>query len=166
MKIPKSFLIQSLKPILKEMTSSQSLDGGDLRHRAILGQIISGLVDDMIQSKVNQSQDITLIQDILVILATNYMDKVMDVLLLHYQPNLSKIHVCVLSSFDRLVEMLPMQIVAFSKTIIDISVQISKLFKQNDTELKTIFCSCRTPCTNTWTRLNNTFKINAAYNIT
>ena len=141
-KISKSFLIQSLKSILIEMTSCQSIDGGDLRHRAILGQIISGLVDEMILSKVNQTQDISLIQDILVILAANYMDKVMDVLLLHYQPNSSKIYICVLSSFDRLAEILPTQIVAFSKTIIDISVQISKLFKQNDIELKAIFCSC------------------------
>ena len=78
-------LIVGLKPIVVELITAESLNGGDVSHRAVLGQILSSLVDEMLV--VNNNKVEVVIHDILVQLAKLYMDKVMDVLLLHFQPN-------------------------------------------------------------------------------
>ena len=85
-----SYMVHCLKPIIMHMTSVQSLNGGDVSHRAVLGQILSALVDEMLTDKT-EKKDLEVIQAILVTLAKLYMDKVMDVLLLHYQPTSQQI---------------------------------------------------------------------------
>merc|ERR1719342_297751 len=118
-----SYMVHCLKPIIMHMTSVQSLNGGDVSHRAVLGQILSALVDEMLADK-SDKKDLEVIQAILVTLAKLYMDKVMDVLLLHYQPTSQKVHPCVLESFSKLAIHLPFQVAPFAKSIIDISTHL------------------------------------------
>ena len=138
-------LIAGLRPVLDQMTSADSLDGGDVRHRAVIGQIMSVLVEEMVAVKEVGDPRISMIQDLLVVMASQYMDKVMDVLLLHFQPNSSvKISETIFNSFGKLASSLPMQVVPFSKTIIDTCVLLSKQIKQSETELKMSLCDCLT----------------------
>ena len=131
---------------MEQMTSSQSLDGGDVRHRAVIGQIMAALTEEMVAVKDDR---VVLIQDLLVVMATQYMDKVMDVLLLHFQPNSSvKISETIFNTFGKLASSLPVQVVPFSKTIIDTCVLLSKQIKQSETELKMSFCDCLTKLIN------------------
>ena len=83
------------------------------------------------------SQDV--IQSLLLLLAEFYMDKVMDVLLLHFQPNSSKVPCSVLRSFSQLCSSLPALTIPFCKTLVSNSVLLMKQVKQNDTDLKTEF---------------------------
>lgn len=130
-----SYLIECLEPVIGKMVESQNLDGGDVRHRAVIGQIMSSLAEEMLTGT-----DQLKIQDILVILAKHFMDKVMDVLLLHFQPNSVKLHRSIVDTFGALSTTLPKQVVPFSKSIISTSIQLCKQLKQNDMELKGSFC--------------------------
>ena len=59
-------LIAGLRPVLDQMTSADSLDGGDVRHRAVIGQIMSVLVEEMVAVKEVGDPRISMIQDLLV----------------------------------------------------------------------------------------------------
>ena len=136
-------LIGCLRPIMEQMTGAQSLDGGDVRHRAVIGQIMAAITEEMVS--VKDDRMIMMIQDLLVVMANQYMDKVMDVLLLHFQPNSSvKISETIFNSFGKLASSLPVQVVPFSKTIIDTCVLLSKQIKPSETELKMSLCDCLT----------------------
>ena len=129
---------------MEQMTGAQSLDGGDVRHRAVIGQIMAAITEEMVSVKDDRMM-IMMIQDLLVVMATQYMDKVMDVLLLHFQPNSSvKISETIFNSFGKLASSLPVQVVPFSKTIIDTCVLLSKQIKPSETELKMSLCDCLT----------------------
>ena len=127
-------LVTSLEPVLEEITRTSSLNSGDVRHRAALGQVISALVDEMMADTSQEA-----VQTLLVLLAKFYMDKVMDVLLLHFQPNNSKVPPSVLRSFSQLCSSLPGETIPFCKTIVSTSVLLMKQVKQSDTEVKAEF---------------------------
>ena len=72
----------------------------------VSGQIMSGLVEEMLQT---QGAENKVICDILLILAGDYMDKLMDVMMVHYQPNnnLHPVIVTSLANIARLESVLP-----------------------------------------------------------
>ena len=127
-------LVLCLQPVLTEITEQGALNSGSLTHRAAIGQVISALVEEMIN---NNSQD--LVQSLLLLLAQFYMDKVMDVLLLHFQPHSSKLSSSVLACFSLLFTSQAALTIPFCKTIVSTSVALVKLVKQGEAELKAEF---------------------------
>ena len=121
--------------MIMKMVQHHSLEGGDVRHRAVIGQIMAALVEEMTMMRNNEK----MIQELLVILANHFMDKVMDVLLLHFQPTSTKINVSIIQTFASLSSQLPCHIVPFSKSIISTSLQLCKHLKQSELELKISF---------------------------
>ena len=97
-----SLLVQGLSPIMMRVTRSDNLDAGDVRHRAVLGQIMSTLVEEMLSSP--QSDKIT---DILLCLARDYMDKLMDVTLVHFQPTTSLLNTVIIDTLASLARSHP-----------------------------------------------------------
>ena len=140
---PATCLVTCLRHVVEQVTLADSLDGGDVRHRAVLGQIMAALVEEAVTTGAREAGEMeAMVQEVLVTLARQYMDKVMDVLLLHFQPNSVKINTSIFNNFGCLASHLPFQVVPFAKTILDLSVLISKQVKASDTELKTSFCGC------------------------
>ena len=140
---PATCLVTCLRHVVEQVTLADSLDGGDVRHRAVLGQIMAALVEEAVTTGAREAgEKEAMVQEVLVTLARQYMDKVMDVLLLHFQPNSVKINTSIFNNFGCLASHLPFQVVPFAKTILDLSVLISKQVKASDTELKTSFCGC------------------------
>lgn len=127
-------LVLCLQPVLTEITEQGALNSASLTHRAAIGQVISALVEEMIN---NNSQD--LVQSLLLLLAQFYMDKVMDVLLLHFQPNSTKLSSSVLACFSLLFTSQAALTIPFCKTIVTTSVSLVKLVKQSETDLKAEF---------------------------
>ena len=128
-------LVLCLAPVLTEITQHGALNSGNLTHRAAVGQVISALVEEMI----NNNREEERVQALLLLLAQFYMDKVMDVLLLHYQPNSSKLSTSVLASFSLLFTSQPALTSPFCKTIVSTSVSLLKQVKPGETELKAEF---------------------------
>ena len=128
-------LLLCLQPVLTEITKPPgALNSGNLTHRAAVGQVISALVEEMIN---NNSQE--KVQALLLLLAQFYMDKVMDVLLLHYQPTSAKLSSSVLASFSLLFTSQPALTSPFCKTIVSTSVALIRQVKPGETELKAEF---------------------------
>ena len=99
---PTVSLISCLAPVMEYLTEKRSLDAGDVRHRAVLGQIMSSLVEEMTKDH-KEIRGKSVCQEILVNLAGCYMDKVMDVLLVHFQPHSgSMIHPAVVNTLASL----------------------------------------------------------------
>ena len=106
---PLSLFICGLKPVIERVVRQNCLNSGDVRHRAVLGQIIAILVEEMIVSVEVQS----VAEDILVRLAASYMDKVMDVVLVHFQPNTVTVHPIIVNILGSLAK----QSVLFCKMV-------------------------------------------------
>jgi hypothetical protein len=82
-----SMLVFALAPVMEVVASKGGLQAGDVTHRAVLGQVVAALVEEMVGREEERMQVVA--REILVGLAKGYMDKVMDVLLVHYQPSIA-----------------------------------------------------------------------------
>ena len=80
-------MVEALEIIMTSVTTSQNLQAGDVRHRAALGHVISALVEEMIATAEIEEKA----RSILVSLAGNYMDKIIVVVLVQFQPNTSSL---------------------------------------------------------------------------
>ena len=77
-----ALLVRALDPVLTRALRQGSLQPGEVSHRAILGQVTASLVEELQQPGVEAAP----VQRLLVSLAAQYMDKVLDVLLVQFQP--------------------------------------------------------------------------------
>jgi len=131
-------LTGALQPVIAVLIKHKCLDPGDVRHRAILGQIIAIIVEEMLHGNSKELQ----CDSILVDLAENYMDKVMDVILVHYQPNNTGngIKPVVVETLASLAYRHPQHTVPFIKAILSTTSHIMKGTKPGDVQLKTEIC--------------------------
>ena len=139
---PSVCLIWCLAPVMEHMTQKRSLDAGDVRHRAVLGQIMSNLVEEMTRDhKQLRGKSVqSICQEILVNLAGCYMDKVMDVLLVHFQPHSgSNVHAAVVHTLANLAGNHPHGCVPFSKAILSTTAHLLKEVKSNEADLRFSF---------------------------
>ena len=125
-------LVQAMGPIMARIVSTGSLDAADVRHRAVLGQIMATLVEEM----VSRTEVQVVAKDTLVSLAGAYMDKVMDVLLVQYQPNTNTVHTIVVSTLGNLARQHPHGSVPFTKAILSTTAHLMKGVKVSDTSLR------------------------------
>merc|ERR1719187_3150377 len=129
---------------MDHLIAKRSLDAGDARHRAVLGQIMAVLVEEMTGNPVSDG-GLTEVQqtclNILAGLAGNYMDKVMDVLLVHYQPGNVGVatHPAVITTLASLSHNHPHDAVPFLKAIFGTTTHLMKAVKPNDYVLKSAF---------------------------
>ena len=139
---PTVCLISCLAPVMEYLTEKRSLDAGDVRHRAVLGQIMSSLVEEMTKDhkEIRGKSVQSVCQEILVNLAGCYMDKVMDVLLVHFQPHSgSTIHPAVVNTLASLASSHPHGSVPFSKAILSTTAHLLKEVKSNEADLRFSF---------------------------
>ncbi|XP_023324699.1 maestro heat-like repeat-containing protein family member 1 [Eurytemora carolleeae] len=136
-------LTSALQPVITVLVKHSSLDPGDVRHRAILGQIMAVVVDEMLRGSAKGSH----LDSILVDLGGTYMDKVMDVLLVHFQPNNtgSLINPLVVECLASLAYRHPTQCVPFLKAILSTTAHVMKSTKLPEVALRTEICKaiCR-----------------------
>jgi len=138
-------LISSLAPVL-DLLKNNSLKAGDARHRAVLGQILALLVDEMTSSP-QHGQDSTGLSEIqqnclniLSNLSGTYMDKVMDVVLVHYQVGSSvPVHPSIITTLGSLAHHHPHHAVPFLKAILGTTSYLIKAVKQTDAASKTAY---------------------------
>jgi len=135
---PASRLTMALQPVIAVLVKHHCLDSGDVNHRAILGQIMAVVVEEMLQASLKEVH----FDSILVDLSKDYMDKVMDVLLVHYQPNCSgsPINPVVVETLASLAYRHPHHCVPFLKAILSTTSHIMKSTKHGDAALKTEIC--------------------------
>ena len=132
---PCTALVHGLRPVMGGVVTTSGLDAGDVRHRAVLGQIMATLVEEMVSTV--EVQEVA--RDILVSLAGGYMDKVMDVLLVHFQPNTSQVHPVVVDTLGSLAKHHPHGSVPFLKAILSTTSHLVKGVKVSDCSLRTSF---------------------------
>merc|ERR1719186_2384428 len=137
---PCTALIQGMGPVMDHIVAKSCLDAGDVRHRAVLGQIMATLVEEM----VGRLEVQTVARDILVSLAGGYMDKVMDVLLVHFQPNTVTVHPVVVNTLGSLAKHHPHGSVPFLKAILSTTSHLVKAVKMSDTILRVSFADAIT----------------------
>lgn len=114
---PVSLLVLALAPVMEEVGRQGSLAPGDQGHRAVLGQVVAALVEEMVAREEEERLQ-GAVRDILVGLAKSYMDKVMDVLLVHYQPSAAgTVQACVVATLATLAYTHPHGMVPFLKVI-------------------------------------------------
>ena len=112
---PVSLLVFALAPVMEEVGRQGSLAPGDQGHRAVLGQVVAALVEEMVAREEEERLQ-GVVRDILVGLAKAYMDKVMDVLLVHYQPSTAgTVQPCVVTTLATLAYTHPHGMVPFLK---------------------------------------------------
>ena len=137
-------LSSALHPVIAVMVKHKSLDSGEVNQRAILGQIMAALVEEMLGGVGAKEVHYN---NILVDLAANYMDKVMDVLLVHYQASSSgaPISPLIVETLASLAYAHPHQVVPFLKAILSTTAHIMRATKPHDILLKTELCKaiCR-----------------------
>lgn len=141
------FLISSLGPIFDLLLAKLSLDAGDVRHRAVLGQILAVLVEEMTSNPAIGPEGTGLSEvqqnclNILSSLSSCYMDKVMDVLLVHYQVGSSGVatHPAVITTLASLSHNHPHDAVPFLKAILGTTTHLIKAVKPNDSASKSAF---------------------------
>ena len=121
-------LVEALEIIMTSVTTSQQLDAGDVRHRAVLGQVVSGLVEEMIISAEIEERS----RNILVSLAGNYMDKIMDVVLVQFQPNTPTLSPAVVSTLASLARQHQHGVVPYVKSLLATSAMLMKNVKISD----------------------------------
>ena len=134
---PCTLLIEALAPCMEKVVTSDSLDGSDVRHRAILGQIMSTLVEEMIANARTEH----LIGEIFQSLARDYMDKLMDVTLVHFQPNAATIHPVIVNTLAALARNKPAQVTPFIKSLLSTSTQLMRNIKVSDMALRLSFAN-------------------------
>ena len=122
---PTIMLVEALEIIMTSVTTSQQLDPGDVRHRAVLGQVVSGLVEEMIVTAEIEERA----SNILVSLAGNYMDKIMDVVLVQFQPNTPSLSPAVVSTLGSLARQHQHGIVPYVKSLLATSAMLMKNVK-------------------------------------
>lgn len=132
---PCTALIQGMGPVMEYVVGKSCLDAGDVRHRAVLGQIMATLVEEMVTRVEVQ----VVARDILVSLAGGYMDKVMDVLLVQFQPNTVTVHPVVVNTLGSLAKHHPHGSVPFLKAILSTTAHLVKSVKVSDTALRVSF---------------------------
>jgi len=128
-------LIKGMGPVMEYVVGKSCLDAGDVRHRAVLGQIMATLVEEMVTRMEVQ----VVARDILVGLAGGYMDKVMDVLLVQFQPNTVTVHPVVVSTLGSLAKHHPHGSVPFLKAILSTTAHLVKSVKVSDIGLRVSF---------------------------
>ena len=98
----------------------------------ISGQIMSGLVEEMLQT---QGAENNVICDILLILAGDYMDKLMDVMMVHYQPN-NSLNTVIVTSLANIARAQPGMITPFVKPLLVNTAQMIKNAKLTEMSLR------------------------------
>jgi len=132
---PCTALVQGMGPVMGQVVAKSCLDASDVRHRAVLGQIMATLVEEMV-SRVEVQ---VVAEDTLVSLAGCYMDKVMDVLLVQFQPNTTTVHTVVVNTLGSLAKQHPHGSVPFLKAILSTTSHLMKGVKVSDTALRMSF---------------------------
>ena len=122
---PTVMMVEALEIIMSSVTSSQHLDAGDVRHRAVLGQVVSGLVEEMITTAEIEEKA----KNILVSLAGNYMDKIMDVVLVQFQPNTPSLSAAVVSTLGSVARHHQHGVVPYVKSLLATSALLMKNVK-------------------------------------
>ena len=96
---------------------------------------MSTLVEEMIANVTTE----TLIGDIFQSLAGDYMDKLMDVTLVHFQPNAATIHPVIVNTLASLARTEPAQVTPFIKPLLSTSAQLLKSIKVSEMALRLSF---------------------------
>jgi len=140
---PMHSLTEALMPLVTVLTKHNCLDPGDSSQRAVLGQILAVVVEEMIASDLRHDHYDT----ILVEIGRDYMDKVMDVLLVHFQPSSTgtPVNPAVIETLASLSYHHPHHCVPFLKAILSTLAHTMKSTKQADVVTKSVICKaiCR-----------------------
>eukprot|EP00094_Tigriopus_californicus_P000040 TCALIF_00040-PA protein Name:"Similar to CDC45 Cell division control protein 45 homolog (Homo sapiens)" AED:0.07 eAED:0.08 QI:0/0.16/0/0.85/1/1/7/0/2542 len=125
------YLLQSLEQIVGHLVAQKVALDEDLAHRACVGRIIALTTEEM----TRQSEVIPDVQkpcsNVLVKLGEHYMERVMDALLIKFQPG-ANIHFYVILSMSALAQANSMDIVPFLKAILGTVVANSKTVKKEN----------------------------------
>ena len=140
---PCSLLVCCLAPVMVAATRSPQLDAGDVRHRAVLGQIMATLVEELVTGPAEAEAE-AVIGDMLLELAPGYMDKLMDVTLVHFQPSSATLQPVIVSSLARLARHHPAHIIPFIKSLLATTAHLIKNIKMSEMSLRLSFTNAVT----------------------